>query len=371
MPIRCLCPALLIALAPAAYGQGAVTVPGSERLLMRSQSNGIEYQLDIALPAGYATSADRYPVFYILDGNMAFATATDTYRGYRITGTVPAMIIVGIGYPEDDPAVYSTRYHQNRSRDYTPTTVEAALPGSGKAPAFLQYLKTELFPLIDGRYRTDPTDRGLGGHSLGGLFTSYALLHEPTLFKRYWIGSPSLWWDGEGLFKDIAPARARADQPTGRVFLSVGAEEAALMVTPMQRLAARLKLTFPALQVSSTVYPNEDHMSVVGGAISRALRRLYTRTSIALSSADLAGYAGTWRSAEGETMTIRVVGRGLTVSTETFRVPLTSPLAAETRDRLYAPGAGVELYAERDGTGRVTTLRRTQLGTETTFTRAS
>jgi predicted alpha/beta superfamily hydrolase len=363
------CLALAITVPQVAAQGGQVTIPGSERYLMKSATNGIEYRLDIALPSGYATSGKRYPVFYILDANLEFAHLADTYRQLRIDGGVPEMILVGIGYQEDDPAVYTPAYHANRSRDYTPTAVEAALPGSGQAKAFLGFIKTELIPLIDGRYRTDSTDRALGGHSLGGLFTTYTLLTEPTLFRHYWIGSPSLWWDKEVSFTWVDPATKRAEKPKGRAFLTVGSLESTLMVPPMQRMAARLKAGFPTLEVGSIVFPDETHMSVIGGALSRALRFLYARPIIPIAAADLAQYAGRWKAASGETLRLAAAGPRLMLTMTTYGASMTIELFAEKKDRLFAKVFNLDIGAEREGSGKVVRLRRTFMNAETSFER--
>lgn len=361
---------IVAVLAGPVAAQGPVTVPGSERYLMKANATGIEYQVEVALPSGYQTSGKRYPVFYVLDGNLAFTTLVDTYRMLRIDNAVPELILVGIGYPEDDPAVYTPAYHASRSRDYTHTSFDSSLAGSGGARAFLSFVATELIPVIDGRYRTDPTDRGLGGHSLGGLFTTYALLTEPTVFRRYWIGSPSLWWDGKAIFKALAPARARPNQPTGRAFLTVGALETDVMVPPMRRMATELTAAFPTLEVGSIVYPDETHMSVVGGSISRALRFLYARPRIALRPADRAQLAGLWKSESGDTLRITPQARGLLATMVVFGNPVAADMAAETRDRLFGTNLAVELQVERDAAGRPVRIRRSMLGGEAVFQRA-
>ncbi len=352
-----------------AVTQGAVTVPGSQRYLMKSTTSGVEYQIDVALPSGYQSATKRYPVFYILDGNLVFGTLVDAYRTLRIDAAVPEMVLVGVGYPVDDPAVSTPDYNASRSRDYTPTPVEA-IPGSGQGRAFLTFLKDELFPLIDGRYRTDPTDRGLGGHSFGGLFTNYALLTEPGLFRRYWIGSPSLWWNGQEIFATVAPARGRSPHAGGRAFLTVGALEADLMVPPMRRMAALLRQGFPALTVGSMVYPDETHLSVIGGAISRALRFLYARPTVPLTVAEAAGYAGRWVSASGETIVVTAAGTKVSLTMTPFGFPLVAILAAQERDHLFGTNFGMELMADRDQRGRVVRLRRQDMGVETVFERA-
>ena len=80
------------------------------------------------------------------------------------------MIVVGIENVNQD-----TRY-----RDFTPTHAEGFhdedIPTSGGADNFLNFLKKELAPFIDKNYRTEPF-RIIIGTSMGGLFTSYALIN--------------------------------------------------------------------------------------------------------------------------------------------------------------------------------------------------
>lgn len=362
--------AITVIAAGSVAAQAQVSIPGTETHLMKSAVNGIEYRVDVALPAGYATSGKKYPVFYILDSNLAFSIATMTYRGFRLEGSIPEIIIVGIGYPGDDPAPYTPEYHASRSRDYTPTNVEATLPGSGGAGKFLQFIKTELIPMIDARYRTDPTDRALGGHSLGGLFTTYALLNEPTVFKRYWIGSPSLWWDKEKIQATVPTARAAAERAKGRALLTVGALEGPIMVPPMQRMTAALKVGFPGLVIGSVVYPDETHISVMGAAIGRALRFMYSRPVVPIAPADLAAYAGHWKAPSGETMEIAALGRKLMVTMSLLGNPkATEEYVAESKDRLYGRMMPVDLVVERDQAGKVVRVRRVVIGGDAVFER--
>jgi alpha-beta hydrolase superfamily lysophospholipase len=50
------------------------------------------------------------------------------------------------------------------------------------APAFQQFLKSELLPAVEGRYRGDPERRVLVGQSRGGSFVLYSAFTEPDLF---------------------------------------------------------------------------------------------------------------------------------------------------------------------------------------------
>jgi predicted alpha/beta superfamily hydrolase len=161
-PSIVLCCAVLVS---PLFAQRQTTLPGTEQFSITSTVGGLEYRIDVSLPPEYKTAtAERYPTIYLLDGNLEFAIAAETQRLVNMEG-VPDLIIVGIGYQEDDPAVYTEAYAANRTRDYTPTA-PAEEPGGGQARAFLAFLRDELIPLIDRRYRTDPADRALCGHSL-------------------------------------------------------------------------------------------------------------------------------------------------------------------------------------------------------------
>jgi hypothetical protein len=105
---------------------------------------------------------------------MEFGLITMWLMTTRGEGFIPKRtILVGLLGLKDTP----TRY-----RDFTPTKVS---PGSGGADFYLQFLKTELIPVIDKKFHTKIERSALVGGSLGGLFLIHALLNEPTLFKSY------------------------------------------------------------------------------------------------------------------------------------------------------------------------------------------
>jgi predicted alpha/beta superfamily hydrolase len=344
-------------LASSLLAQQPTTLLGTEQFFVTSKG-GLQYRIDVSLPPRYAVAtADRYPVLYLLDGNLEFAIAAETQRLVNMEGG-PELIIVGIGYQEDDPAVYTEKYSANRRRDYTPTA-PAEHPGGGQAQPFLAFLRDELIPTIDRRYRTDPADRGLGGHSLGGLFTTYTLLHESGIFRRYWLGSPSLWWDRQLAFRWLDTAAAPAAGT--RVYLSVGELEGDIMVDPMTRMAAALKARFPKLDVVSNVHQGDNHLSVVAGSITRALKVLYRRPTTAISAADERALSGRWTSTGGQSFTIGRKNGQLEVSDTFPGFRASSALRAYTRDEL-ASVQGVPYLVSRDSTGKVTWIIR-RLGT--------
>lgn len=364
--------ALTGTLATTLPAQSPVTVSGTEQFVLKAKSNGVDYRIDVWLPPGLDTMTARPPVFVVTDANLAFHTMRETAALLGISGEMSPVIVVGVGYPETDGRGYTPDYMRSRTRDYTPTSV-TAVPGGGGSAAFLSFLTDELVPTIESRYRADSTRRGLGGHSLGGLFATYALLHAHGFFARYWLGSPSLWWDNQVAFSWLAAAQAGTATPHGRVYLTVGAKESAVMVPPMQRMAQRLKREFPSLRVGSQVFPDESHGSVVGGSMSRALRFLYGdfgRPTIALSSAARAAYAGDW-TGNGITIRLRSTARGVAMSLTNSGNTVTDTLYAASRDTLFSAGTTTSQFvAIRDANGTITALRGTVLGASTEYRRA-
>ena len=372
MRLRLLPAALAVASALRAQAPAPVPSPGTEQFTLTSRGNGVEYVVDVWLPPGLDTMTARPPVFVVTDGNLAFHTVHETVAMLGISGEVAPLIVVGVGYRQADGRGYTPSYIVNRTRDYTPRA-DQGMPGGGGSAAFLAFLKDELLPFVEARYRADPSRRGLGGHSLGGLFSTYALLHEPGLFTRHWIGSPSLWWDGQLAFSWLPAARAAKTRPSGRAFLTVGGDETDVMVPPMRRMAAELSRGFPGLRVGSQVYADESHGSVVGGSISRALRFLYGtfgRPTVAFTPAVRAEYTGDWTGG-GMTMRIRPSGTGMALSFAYSGQVMRDALFAASRDTLFsAKGITSEFVAMRDAKGRITALRGTLLGATQEYVRA-
>ncbi len=366
--------AVISALASHLGAQTPVTAPGTEQFTLKSRGNGVEYLIQVWLPPGLDTMTVRPPIFVVTDANLAFNTVHETVAMLGISGEVAPLIVVGVGYPQKgDERGYTPAYALSRTRDYTPTNI-ADMPGGGGSAAFLDFLKDELVPTVESKYRADPTRRGLGGHSLGGLFATYALLHEPGLFTRYWIGSPSLWWDKQLAFSWLAETKKGSVQPSGRVYVTVGGDESEVMVPPMKRMTAELTRNFPTLRVGSQVYENESHGSVVGAAISRSLRFLYGefgRPTVALSPAARAQFIGDWKS---PTLTVRMKPSpaGLELSFQYTGLTMKIPVKAASPDTLFTAGTlASQFIAVRDAKGKVTGLRGTLLGATQDYTRVA
>jgi predicted alpha/beta superfamily hydrolase len=279
-------PLTFLALWPAVAGAQilpSVSLPSTREFQLRSAVTARDYRLFVSLPEGYdSDTAVRYPVLYVLDGNDFFPVATHAHRLLRIFNEVPNIIIVGVGY---DARFFMDTFVP-RWADYTPSRDEGAdtryarqfladrpkqVLKSGDGMEFLRLLREQVIPVIDGQLRTT-SDRGLLGHSFGGLFALYALFEQPELFTRYSICSPSLWWNQrEPLTREAAYAARHKSLPA-RVFLSVGADEGTdLFKTFVATIRGR---GYEQLQLTSHIFEGETQASVVPAALSRSLRVL-------------------------------------------------------------------------------------------------
>jgi len=141
-----------------------------------AHSNGTTYPLSIYLPPSSAAFRVNVPTVYLLDGESRFQTLVDI-----VEASHAQVMIVAIG----NEAL--------RARDYVPPNI--CTPGGGGEAAFLQFIGSELVPLVEATFASDPRRRILLGHSHGGSFVLYALFNEPPasrLFVSYLASDSSV-----------------------------------------------------------------------------------------------------------------------------------------------------------------------------------
>lgn len=136
--------------------------------ILQSEILDEEREIVVFTPQNYQTSNEKFPVFYLLDGEWNFHFVSSLVDKLADWGDVPKMIVVGIN-------------NTNRNRDLTPPEENSNPNSFGGGKKFLNFIIQELQPWIDQNYRTHPYSI-LGGHSFGGLFTVYAMMEEPGFF---------------------------------------------------------------------------------------------------------------------------------------------------------------------------------------------
>lgn len=255
---------------------------------IRSEITGHEYQLYIAFPSGYSTSDDTsYPVLYILDGAYFYPTINQVNRRLSARGMIQDVVIVGIHSGNDRISWFA-----NRNVDYTPSSDvqddrsaerEFGIPEgrleSGGAARFLKSIRTEISPLIEKHYKVNE-DRGIAGHSLGGLFAAYCFVNSDGYFTRFGLNSPSMWWHNEQFLDDSVlqfESNKTWDIPNSRVFVSVGGQEDARQVPTMLSFSQHLhEAHYGNVQLSWQIFEHETHLTVMPASMSRTLTWLYS-----------------------------------------------------------------------------------------------
>jgi predicted alpha/beta superfamily hydrolase len=283
----------------------------SEYFDLASHSVDDTFRIFVARPAFGAPG--RYPLILTTDGNSAFTLLASIQRTLAL-GEIPPAYVVGIGYPTESGFIQAI---QKRNRDYAPTdggeyarTIlgSSAEPGAAK---FLSFVTDELLPALRDGYPVDTDEPTFVGTSLGGLFGAWTLLTAPTTFRRYVLGSPSLFWNNEEVWRwEDECARANADL-RATVFLGVGALETASVTrqhasamaesgAPHLRDRAKATMTwcdahgwprtaemvpeltgrlawrgYRSLDIRGESFPDETHLSSPPVVISRGLRYVF------------------------------------------------------------------------------------------------
>ena len=234
---------------------------------------GDTYRILVRLPPSYATDpARRYPVAFQLDAT-SFGPQFDIAAGHASNlaaqGTIPETIVVGIGYPYSDPLLGGK---QGRSRDYV-TVLDSGQPGG--IDRFLLFIRQELIPHIDGKYRTDPSARALSGHSLGGfvaLYTLYTTAREASPPFRGFLAcdpGPPLK-DPDRLLVEEGKLSATTSSLPFRLHYQIARYDGAVQQLAFQETSARLSTHYPDLQLSTAI-SDTDHGGVISPCIAQGL----------------------------------------------------------------------------------------------------
>ncbi len=233
-------------------------------------TTGTEYKIFVEVPEG--AGAGPWPAVLFMDGDDQFKYGVEAYRELRQAGTVPPLLLVGVGYG----ASYSKPANK-RARDYT-TAMDAMEPSSGGADVFLKFLTATLWPELARRYAVREDVRGIAGHSLGSLLVLHAGFQAEPFFNRLLASAPSIWWAERAILAQIARLQRTGVALPERLFLSVGEEDSHSMTGDLTLLEEQLKKEpFPQLEVVSERFANHDHFNVLPVAFRAGLAVLFGR----------------------------------------------------------------------------------------------
>ena len=230
------------------------------------EASGRTHHIYVRLPEGYeAEPGRRWPVVYLLDGDSLFPLLASTHLFLTYDEALPEAIVVGIAYGGFDPAI------NRRNLDFTAAGADTA-PDQGGAEAFHGFLRGQLLPEVESRYRADSSRRVLLGQSRGGYFVLWSALHDPDLFWGRIASNPAAAPAREQLYRSPAPHR-RADLG---VVVASGARDTAARVAHAKEWAATWSARADApWRVELSVLPDGTHAASIGEAYRRAMLWLF------------------------------------------------------------------------------------------------
>ena len=268
---------LLFAMVWALIGSG-LTIPASvtgnqsplvigETFTIDSKILGETRRINVYLPPAYTESTDaRLPVLYMPDGGMA----EDFLH-------VAGLVQVSVGNKTMRPLILVGIENTQRRRDMTGPTEnpddKKIAPRVGGSQAFRAFIRQELMPQVQARYRATK-ETAIVGESLAGLFVVETFMLEPDLFDTYIAFDPSLWWNNQKLVNDAAQ-RLRARLKSEKTLYFASSDEPGI-VGPTRRFAGILaKSAPPNLHWHYEPMPEEKHSTIYHPAALKAFRAVF------------------------------------------------------------------------------------------------
>ena len=184
-------------------------------------------KIQVVLPHNYHQTNKHYPVIYLQDAQNLFDEKAP-FGNWAIDKTLS---VLAEKNQKEVIVVANDHAGEERLKDFNPVLSEE---NDKEGIKYIKLVAKYLKPYIDERYRTLPSREhtAIGGSSLAGLISLYAILNRSDVFGKALIFSPSLW---------IAPA-AYLDattflpQDATRIYLYGGGKESDYMLNNINRL---------------------------------------------------------------------------------------------------------------------------------------
>ena len=165
----------------------------AQKIIQKNYSSkelGSSRDLKIYLPQGYEKdSANNYPLAIVIDTEHLFDTYVANSKLFALTDKAPKQIVVGISITktrEED-----TNYDENTFRL------------TGGNIHFINFIKNEILPYMEGSYRTSPFVSLVGQGAAANIVSAF-LKEDNPLFNAYVCINPS--------FPPVIPQKVQAYQ---------------------------------------------------------------------------------------------------------------------------------------------------------------
>lgn len=260
-----------IAFAPPAWSNDFKAVHGlNDPDIFEFHSSELDrpFNILVRLPMGYDPTKESMPTLYLLDGGHTFPMLASYYQYLAFGEEVPDIIIVGISYGAD--SFIEGNY---RGSDFTAPAKSRVHYGG--APIFQTFLKDELLPHIEKKYRSDPEKRMIFGQSLGGQFVLYTAQTQPSLFWGHVASNPALHRNLDFFLKNRSPA----NKSSSLLFVASGTEdEQRFRVPAVQWMNHWRKVTDKPWQLKAVDLQSHGHFSAAPAAFRGGLTWFFRET---------------------------------------------------------------------------------------------
>jgi predicted alpha/beta superfamily hydrolase len=205
-------------------------VAGTVKVLPQIWSPERENARDIYvyLPPSHDSAERPFPVVYMQDGQNLFDNALAFGAEWQVDENMERLSHLGL----EAIVVGIPNLGAERCDEYSP--FRDAKHGGGSGDQYLDFVTRTLKPLIDQRFRTDPSRDATGilGSSMGALISLHAFFARSEVFGFAGVMSPALWFAEHGIFA----ALEKAPFMPGRLYLDVGTGEGEGTVADARRL---------------------------------------------------------------------------------------------------------------------------------------
>jgi len=252
-------------------------------------------------------------------------------------GFIPEMVIVGITWGGNNP-----NYDSLRRGDFTPTP-EKRTPWGGNASNFLQFIKKELIPFIESKYRVRSDNRTLVGTSLGDLFTLYTMFHETNLFSRYLVTSPAVAWDNGVVNSYEKEFALKNTKLPIKLYIGIGQYEDP---TALNNFVNVLKSrNYTGFNLKTRVLEDVGHSGTKPLGYTWGIQYVFARPELRITTKELKKYEGIYSVSPEEYLKLYVKKDHLVLYDLDGTI---IPLYAETENDFYAKGIHILIHFKKD-----------------------
>lgn len=206
---------------------------------------GEQRQIQIYLPPTYQETEAKYPVLYVLDGQLFFEYGVSLSKTFKQFKLAPEFIIVGIHTP------FPQRYRQF----------------GGGSDDFIGFFEKELMPYIESSFRTNE-EQLLFGWQYAGSFGFKMMLNHPEAMSGYLLASPFPIWDQIDALDSISAINSR-------LYFAVSPDEYQVNHGTEKLDAALSGKTIDGLDWTYAEFLNEEHNSTAYPTLYHGLRSYF------------------------------------------------------------------------------------------------